>query len=220
MMLDVAARDHLKSALRTTVGPFLRQQNFKGSGTSWLLRSPSNDVAIVNVQSSQFSSADDVRCVINLSVIPASWWDWQCRRLALSPSSAPKEQHGLWRYRLHPTGAEPGVDVWWNVTDEQSSTDVASDMVIRLQREGVPTLRRLLDRSEMIASVRRADLGHLKGDVNRRSFDRALAILLADEDPSAELEEVLLRLAVDHGDGAGAATRELIEWVTARASAK
>ncbi|MBL7493456.1 DUF4304 domain-containing protein [Frankia sp. AgB1.9] len=216
----MAARDHLKVVLRTIVGPFLREQGFKGSGTSWLLRSASSDVAVVNVQSSKFSNADRLDCLINLAVVPAPWWEWEHKDLSAAPTSTPKEYDGLWRDRLSPTGAEPGYEAWWTITDEQSSAVVAVDMVDRLQSRGVPTLRRLLDRSEFIASVRRADLGPLTGLVHRRFLDRALAILLADDGPSTELDEVLTRLALDPGEVGGIAAPDLIAWAKARASGR
>ena len=213
-------QDHLNVALRTIVGPFLRARGFKGSGATWRLTASNRDVAVVNVQSSQFSSADHLRCVINMSIVPVPWWDWQRERMSYASSAAPKERDGLWRERLHPTGAPTGVDVWWQMTDEQSSTEAALDMVRQLDHEGLPTLRQLLDRRALMASIRRDDLGFLKGQANRYSFDRALAMLLADDGPGPELDELLIRLDTDPGDGRGEATRALTDWVRARAESR
>lgn len=218
--VGVATQDHLKVALRAIVGPFLRGQGFKGSGATWRLTASNGDVAVLNVQSSQFSSVDDLRCVINMSIVPVPWWDWQRERMSYAGSAAPKERDGLWRERLHPAGAPTDFDVWWQMVDEQSSAEAALEMVSQLEHEGLPTLRQLLDRVALMASIRRADLGFLKGRPNRYSFDRALAMLLADDGPSPELDELLVRLNTDPGDGRGEATRALTDLVRARADSR
>jgi hypothetical protein len=114
-------------------------------------------------------------------------------------SAEPKERDGLWRNRLHPTGAADGVDVWWHVTNERSAEAVVLDMVRQVERTGLPMVLGLLDRSELMASVRRGDLGFFKGEANRAFFDCALAVLLADTGPSLELDDLLRRLEIDPG---------------------
>jgi hypothetical protein len=58
----------------------------------------------VNVQSSLSGTAEQLKCVINLSVAPFPWLDW----LNSSMGSVPKSitaSLGLYRDRLHPTGS-------------------------------------------------------------------------------------------------------------------
>lgn len=215
----VAAQDHFKVALRTIIGPALRAQGFKGSGTTWRLTATNGDVAVVNVQRSQSSTATHLRCVVNLSIVPLPWWDWQRAWMPAVRFTAPNESHGLWRDRLHPTGASANVEVWWQMTDdERSATRAALDIVRQLEWKGLPTLRRLLDRAALLASIRDGDFGFVKGQAQRASV--TLAILLADEGPSVELEDLLTHLANDPGGGRDEATRAMTDWARARAESR
>jgi hypothetical protein len=55
---------------------------------------------VVNVQSSSFSSSDEVLCVINLAVAPEPWLAWQSEQFGRPLPKAVKEFHGLWRGRV------------------------------------------------------------------------------------------------------------------------
>jgi hypothetical protein len=69
----MTAQAALKAALRDIVAPAARTHGFKGSAPNWRRASAAGDWAVVNVQSSQYSSSGAVRCVINLAVAPAPW---------------------------------------------------------------------------------------------------------------------------------------------------
>jgi hypothetical protein len=73
---SMTAQAALKRALRDVVGPAARAAGFKGSGTTWRLQNSTGDWAIVNVQSSPWSTSETVRCVLNLAVAPAVWLHW------------------------------------------------------------------------------------------------------------------------------------------------
>ena len=215
----MTAQEDLKTALRTVVAPALRTHGFKGSGSTWVLTADNGDAAVVNVQSSQYSTSAEVRCVVNLAVVPKPWWDWQRARMPNIKFTTPKERDGLWRDRLHPRGSPAGKDGWWRVAKERDAKAAAADIAQQLESSGIPTLRRLLHRAELIASVRDKDLGFFKGEQHRMLFDRALAVLLSDE-PCAELDELLRQLDTSPGDGMGVSTRELTDWVRACVAAR
>jgi hypothetical protein len=60
---EVSAQAALHPALRDIVGPAVRRAGFKGSRRLWRRCGPAGDWAVVNVQSSSFSTAEQVRCV-------------------------------------------------------------------------------------------------------------------------------------------------------------
>jgi hypothetical protein len=218
MIHDVSAIEYLKDALRETVGPALRAQGFKGSGSNWSLSSPRRDVAIVNVQRSQHGSSSETLFVINLAVVPEPWLAYQHAGRDL-PKTV-KESHGLWRDRLHPTTPSHvrGSEAWWSVTDAESAATATEDALQQLQRVGAPKLRELLDREALMASIRAGDLGFFRGESHRVLFDLALAVLLADEGRQADLDDVLDRLATGDDEQTRRAFERLRPWVAERVS--
>lgn len=191
------AQDSVKAALRHVVGPYLRAEGFRGSGKTWRLHAPNGDVAVVNVQSSSWSSREELRCVINLAVVPLPWWEWSKAWARGAVPVQPVESWGLFRTRLHPSATGPVGDNWWLVCDAADAQAVASDMVQQLRANGVPTLRRLLERDAMLVAVRAGELGEIRGEQYRRYFYRALAVLLTGAGPSEELEALLGRMEAE-----------------------
>ena len=201
--------------LRDTVGPALRAVGFTGSGTTWTLKAPNNDVAIVNAQSSQASTAEEVQFVVNLAVAPASWRAWRNTLLHRPEPRAPKEHDGLWRDRLHPRLEVPrrehGTEPWWVIRDERDARACADDVVGQLIQHAVPRLRQLLDRDTLLVTVRTGDFGFLYHDPTV-----ALAVLVSDRGPSAELDDLLARIAADPDDRHRSRNEQLIEWIHRR----
>jgi len=83
--------------------------------------------AVVHVQSSRSSTAECVRCVINLAVAPAPWLGWKRESLGSLPKSV-RESLGLYRDRLHPAGTPAGVDKWWRISSDSNARLAAADM--------------------------------------------------------------------------------------------
>jgi hypothetical protein len=211
----MSARASLSGALRNIVGPAARAAGYKGSGTTWRSASSLGDWAVVNVQSSSWSTAGSLRCVINLAVAPAPWLDWMREWRGSLPKSV-NESLGLYRDRLHPAGSPAGADVWWQVSTEEDARVAAADMVVQLADHGWPALARLLNRQALLDSVRSRDLGHMKGD-HEVFFARAEAVLIADEGRSALLEELLERSTASAIPSQQANAAKFAEWVRARA---
>jgi hypothetical protein len=174
---------------------------------------PNGDRAIVNVQSSQFNTRDAVRFIVNLAIVPEPWWAWQVGSLGAANTKTPRESHGLWRDRLHPSPAvsDGGSEPWWLVRDVPSAQRCGRDVVHQLTRAGVPTLRALLDRDRLTAAVRAGDLGLLKGP-----RPDALAVLLTDQGPSPELDRLLALLESEPNDRRRAHYDRLVAWIGER----
>jgi hypothetical protein len=223
------AQESLKLVLRDQVGPSLRLRGFKGAGANWHLKNTAGDVAIVNIQSSRYSSKDEVKCVINLAVVPEPWWSMKASMSLSTKPTTPKEYDGLYRDRVHPSQTPAIGEAWWQITTEASAIAVAADMIQQFEAEGIPALTRMLDRGQLIAALRKGDFGMWKGEANRLFFDRALAVMLSDHGPSAELDDLLLKIESDDADTApNPSVRQTVErirqletdWIRQRAATR
>lgn len=204
-----------RAMMRDEVGPALRPIGFTRSGTTWTLKTPNNDVAVVNAQSSRSSTADEVHFVLNLAVAPEPWRAWRNTFLRRQAPRTPKEHDGLWRDRLHPGPGVPrhehGTESWWVIRDERDARGCADDVVGQLIQHAVPQLRQLLDRDALLATVRAGNFGFLHGDATV-----AVAVLLSDYGPSPELDDLLTRIATDPDDRHRDHNARLIEWIRLR----
>nr|WP_301114678.1 DUF4304 domain-containing protein [Microbacterium sp.] len=172
-------------------GPSARTHGFKGSAPTWRKSNANGDWAIVNVQSSSWSTSERLRCVINISAAPEPWLRWERRRLGSRVPKLPSESAGLFRDRVHPAGTPPGVDGWWEVGAAPSAGLAVTDMIVQMDRAGWEVLDRLLTREGMLEAVRTGDLGLMKREHHAVFFSRAEALLLMDSGPSDELEHCL-----------------------------
>lgn len=215
---DVTAQAALASALRDVVAPAARAHGYKGSAPNWRRSNASGDWAVVNVQSSSYSTAGHLRCVINLAVAPEPWLRWEREKLGARMPKQVVESLGLFRERLHPTGTPEGADGWWEVEDADSARVAAVDMVGQLERDGWPVLDRMLAPGGMLERLHSGDLGFMKRETfGGTIFDRAEALLLMGEGPSDALDSLLIRAL----DGVRPEQREhaerFNEWVLEQA---
>lgn len=102
----MTAQDALRAALRDQLGPAARRQGYKGSPPNWRKSSTAGDWAVVNVQSSSFSSAEHLQCVLNLAFAPEPWLRWQAEYLGAGMPKSVSESLGLYRERLHRRGLQ------------------------------------------------------------------------------------------------------------------
>ncbi len=208
---DMTATEAYRSCLRDRIGPALREDGFRGSGSTWSLRSPEGDIAIVNAQSSLSSSKAEVLFIMNLSIVCLPWLRYQGHPIP----KMPKEYNGLWRDRLHPSSEVPAArpDRWWSVTDEATAIQAADDVVGQLRSVGVPLLRRLLHREALVATIRTGDLGFFKGPGHTTLFDSALVVLLTDEGRTDEATEALADLREKKDEASQLAFQKLSRWL-------
>lgn len=214
----VTAQEILRAEVKAVLAPALRQAGFTGSQGTWVMRAPNDDCALVNLQSSRFSTADDLRAVLDLAVIPAPWWDW-LRALNSERPQAPKEQHGLWRRRLHAGAGPSDRSGWWVISDATSAHLAVADMVEQLRSEhGLPLLLKLLNRPALLDLLRGVFPAFGTAEVGYA--DRALAVLLAGSGPSDEPNEVLDRIATRTVDATSAVDATLRAWVSRQSGAE
>jgi hypothetical protein len=187
----VTAQDALKAALRDIVGPAARGHGYKGSAPTWRKSSTSRDWAVVDVQSSSWSTAESVRCVVNLTFAPEPWLRWETEYLGVGMPKSVSESLGLYRERLHPEGTPEGTDGWWDVSDDESARLAVADMNTQLERAGWPILDGMFSHEAMLARLHDGDLGMMKRSNFGVFFARAEALLLMDAGPSEELESQL-----------------------------
>ena len=187
----MTAQNALKAALRDLLGPAARRHGYKGSPPNWRKFSRAGDWAVVNVQSSSFSSAEHLLCVVNLAFAPEPWLRWEAENLGAGMPKSVSESLGLYRQRLHPEGTPEGTDGWWDVSDDESARVAVADMNTQLDRTGWPVLERMFSREAMMARLRDGDLGMMKRSTFGVFFARAEALLLMDVGPSDELESQL-----------------------------
>lgn len=154
--------------------------------------------------------------MINLSVAPSPWLDWLNTSMGSPPKSI-TEPLGLYRDRLNPTGSPAERDIWWQVHDDVDAQEVAHDMVVQLEAQGLPRLLNLLDRENLLAAVRAGDLGFFKGSNLDVYFKRAEAVLIADRGLTPELEQ-LLDYDITHSSPMQKRNAEMFAaWARARA---
>lgn len=189
--VTVTAQDALKAALRDHLGPAARRNGYKGSAPNWRKSSALGDWAVVNVQSSSWSTSAALRCVVNLAFAPEPWLRWQTENLGAGKPKSVSESLGLYRARLHPEGTPDGTDGWWDVWDARSADAAVADMNAQLDRAGWPVLDGMFSREALLARLLDGDLGMLKRKHQGVFFARAAALLVMDEGPSDELDSHL-----------------------------
>lgn len=212
------AQAALKTALRDILSPALRSQGFKGSGITWTHETELGDVAIVNVQSSSWSTREEVRCFVDLAVAPDPWMDWRSTQTGQPRRKSPKENDGLWRSRLDrptPPGAR-GSEPWWVIHDMRSAEVAVTEMRDELIGSSLARLRELVTREGLIAAVREGDLGYMKKSSFGGFFDRMLALLLVDEGPSDELARLQTQFTASQSEHLDKYDEKFIPWLTTR----
>lgn len=214
----MTAQDALKCALRDTLGPAARGHGYKGSAPTWRKSATSGDWAIVTVQSSSWSSAESLRCVVNLAFVPEPWLRWEKENLGAGMPKSVSESLGLYRERLHPEGTPEGTDGWWDVSNDDSAGRAVADMNTQLERAGWPVLDAMFSREAMLARLHDGDLGMMRRSNFGVSFARAEALLLMDGGLSEALE-ARLNCALDNVMSTQRETAERFDaWVRTEAA--
>ena len=160
------AQEAYKRLLRDAVGPAMRGEGLRGSGSSYVLPDPSS-WAQVGFQKSMSSTKDAVRFTVNLKVTDKEWWDEQ--RRAHSPmkdTPPPGTDRTAWdaerldrsAYPVRPSATAsgegrlerlgqllPGVEGhhWWSL-GAHDAEEVVDDALRALIAFGLPWLLRQL----------------------------------------------------------------------------
>jgi Domain of unknown function (DUF4304) len=187
---------------------FLSGHGFEYEGSRLFRKiSPAGDILIVELQTSSGSTKSEKAFYINVAFTLAPRWEMDRKRYGLDDTALPKSMHGMWRHRIGHTGYS-GTDRWL-ITDDASSTTWA-DAQRRLE-ESLPELLQLLDRQRLRELAEREELvGYAAWQIR--------AWLLADEGPSAELDDLLFgqEPADTHNSPI---TRAIVDYANSRATA-
>lgn len=184
----------LREILRDVVGPVAREHGYKGSGKTWRRTNQHGDCAVVNVTSSSWNSREEVRCWLDIALVPSPWLDFHEYTSGSRPK-VPAEYDGLYRHRLYASEDSVFRGGPWQIDGPAAALTAADDMLSQLTLDGWPLLERLLDRDAMLAQVRIGDLGYLE---RRHGYDfffaRAESVLLTEYGPGPDLDAALARM--------------------------
>jgi hypothetical protein len=212
----VTAQDSLRLALKDVLGPNARVHGFKGSAPTWRKSNSHGDWVVVQVQSSSYSSAERLRCVVNLSAIPEPWLRWQRELLAGGMPKAISESLGLYRDRLHPSAGAKLGEAWWEIDDSIGADSAVSEIVMQLEMVGWPLLDDWLTRDGLKRRVDEGDFGFSKANLPLR-VAMAQALLLMDGGPSPELRAILEECRRHAGEQYMRMVQKFEAWVNAQA---
>lgn len=189
--------------IRDVVAPLMGERGYKRSGRSFRFDTDSWNGAFVGFQESRLGR-HDLEFYVNMTVDFAARREWMFGYE--DDHKKANELDGLWRTRL----AVPGklwmqeVHLWEFNPEDMAAVDLfrttLSAALDRLEYLTVP--------SNMVQALRRHELPI--AEIELPSEQHAVALLLSEEGPSAELEEVLAKLEADHGRD------EFVTWVRQR----
>ena len=192
------ARDLFKQQLRTVVGPALRREGFAGSGSTWRKRSERGDLAIINVQKSEYGSANDVASYVNLAILPEPIWRFKVETGRANEVPQPGAHLGFWRMRLDPP-VEFDYIRSWKFGDGGDASSFGAVLAEKLVDDAVPLLTELLDR-EVLLDRLRGNASHFDGGHCNYPGDAARVILLSADGRSAALDEALATIEPERAD--------------------
>jgi hypothetical protein len=206
--MTTALQAILGDALVTELGPAAKTQGFRRARRVWRRSNQRGDWAAFDVQSSQWDTAESIECVVNVGAAPQPWLDFRSETHGVATRNfGPAD--GLFRSRLG-SRPEEGDDSWWSVESEAEARSVAREIADRMTAEGFRLIDELLDRDQMTKRIQDGRMG-LFSDFN----PYWLAVVLADDGPSRELDEALQRASADFDPED---LKELVAWCRTRSA--
>lgn len=203
-MAPPAADSAYKVMLSEHIRPLLKAEGFQGATTTWRRQSRRGDWAIVNLQRSRQAGRDGIWFTINLAVVCRPWQEW-INEYYQQRAAPPGEASGYWRTRLNaPADLSAGYQRWWAVHDATSARASGHDAAQQLTQAAIPDLLAHLPRSAQLAAAR---AGRFQGVPRIWDQRVPLAILLADDGPSTELDQLTAAFAVEGG------YHQLVAWL-------
>ena len=179
----------LDQVARQRVAPVLKEAGFRRSRRCFWLESRSGDRAFVALSPFKLG-VHDAEFFVDFAVLPTVYRDLVNRNGG--QASAAGAAAGLWTDRLPAPGLRGSAmrHHWsFDLDDEETGRDLTTRL-----RQVLPGLIRLLDRESLLAYVRDPSTPHRELTLRR---DAAVALLLAERGPSAELDEQLAGLRGD-----------------------
>jgi hypothetical protein len=193
----------LDQVIRDRIAPVLKDAGFRRKGRLFWLETSSGGCATVDVISFRLGY-HDAEFFVEIDVEPGVYSDFCSRRGAGGG--------GLWWDRLRVPGKPAGrmSDLWSINIDD----DAAGQQLTETLRQALPQVLDLLDHKNMLAFVQKSPDSWRRIRPHR---DVAITLLLAEEGPSAELDQRLAELeATDPTDKWAELSRDLAAFVRKR----
>jgi hypothetical protein len=176
--------DAIDQVILDRVAPVLEEGGFRHQGRVFWLQSAPRDRALVSVHASRLGPRQ-AEFFVDLAILPAVYRDWLSQR-----GKRHDDPIGLWTGPLHSPGRHDSA--WlghWSFDLDDHET--GQQLTWRL-RKMLPGLVRLLDRDNFLAFVRNPSTPESELHLRR---DAAIALLLAENGDSVELDTLLAGLA-------------------------
>ncbi|MBQ1073517.1 DUF4304 domain-containing protein [Micromonospora sp. C31] len=209
-MTEYLARDLGRTLFKEYLDPVLAERRLAGTGRVYRRIEDDGDALIVEFQRSTSSTRNAYAFFVNVAVVPQPWLLWMRSDSTSADAEPPDVAEGLISTRLAkpnslwtlpreemlhilmsgrvPAGIDSGDhDRWW--IDSPQAVAEKGSTLRNLLAEKIAEFTPLLDRDVLRERLRSG--APLPGSCPR---DAALAVVLADEGPSAELDDVLSRL--------------------------
>src|SRR5262245_21823215 len=146
----MTAQDRFREVLRSSLAPALRDHGFAGSGQDFSRRF-GHEWAVVNVQRSRSSSADEVHFTVNLGVAcPAA-----LAEDGIPEDVAPPEVLCHSRVRIGQL-LPGGRDTWWTIgsaTSERDATSLGATLTALVAAYILPALEQMADHEAILAAA-------------------------------------------------------------------
>jgi hypothetical protein len=181
----------LDQVLRDRIAPALKEAGFSRKGRLFWLESPGGDRAFVSFGAFKLGQ-HDAEFFVDVAVLPAVYADFVTR-----DGGGVTVADGLWTDRLAVPGKQTLAmrDHWSFDAGDEAAAQTLTESV----RQVLPKLVHLLDRANLLAYVR--DPSTRPQEIKIQPREDAVTLLLADQGPSAELEQRLAALeAADPDD--------------------
>lgn len=150
----MTGRDAFRRLLREHVGPGLRAEGLRGSGTSWTQPSDTH-WAMVGFQTDREPADTEATFTINLQVLSKAAWAAENVPAGRRPERPhPNESHFRgWGDGIHPAlGWMERIghlipvqrDHWWSVRPDSDLTELGAELLGALRDHGLPAMRAVL----------------------------------------------------------------------------
>lgn len=193
----MVAKDALRQAVKTDLGPFLRAVGFVGTFPVWRLHRE-GDIAVVEVWADKYNEGTYGQFYLTVAVVPPAWWAWthECAvdhpRGSTSREGRAREWDGLYCALLAPPG--PGPREAWEVDSVARAMEVSAGMTDAIRGRGLPSMLELMGPGRMLAALRAGRIDDTTPVRDRPGMRELVEAVLLTEVGGAELEQACLRL--------------------------
>jgi hypothetical protein len=178
----------LDQVLRDRIAPVLKEAGFSRKGRLFWLESAAGDRAFVSFGAFKLGQ-HDAEFFVDVGVLPTVYADFVTR-------DGDGVAGGLWTDRLQVPGKQTlAMRDHWSF---DAGDDAAAQTLTESVRQVLPKLVHLLDRANLLAYVR--DASTRPQEIKIQPREDAVTLLLADQGPSAELEQRLAALEATDPD--------------------